>query len=120
MLGPTMATLPLRVVLNANTMVAQALEDLQAWLVQMILLEQVGLQQIAKLGPETMQVCSFQTLLNVEVPEAHGDHNDIDLMQHIDTMAGPGAFSTFAVHLVCTLNIEDVVIQATFNKHMVL
>lgn len=115
MSGPTFTTLPLKVSLNVNESIAQALENLQDWSVRVIPLEQTGLHRIAKLSPEAMQACSFQTLLNVEVPE----EGEADTLQHITTTAERGAFSTYAVEFICKLQPENVIIEATFDENVV-
>lgn len=118
MSGPTIATIPLRVKLPPSNMVTQALDRLQSWSAQMIPFEQVGLQHISKLGPEAMKATSFQTLLVVESSEAHISLSS-DVLQLIATTADDGAFSTYALQLVCTLEPERVIIHATFDEQVV-
>ncbi|KAK2766911.1 NRPS [Arachnomyces sp. PD_36] len=115
MSGPTFTTLPLKVMLNANDSIAQALDNLQEWSVRVISMEQTGLHRIAKLSPEAAQACSFQTLLNVEVPE----EGEVDILQQTNTTAERGAFSTYALELVCKLEPEDIIIEATFDENVI-
>lgn len=115
MTGPTIATLPLRVTLNSNDTVSQGLESLQAHMARMVLLEQAGLSNISRLGPDGELACSFQTLLNIESPSPENTEESGTFMEHAETTAGKGAFSTYALHLTCTMKSDTVDVEALFD-----
>lgn len=119
MTGPTIATAPLRVLINSDETVGQGLESLQTRMAQMVSLEQAGLSQISKLGPEGELACSFQTLLNIESPTSDEEEEDEAIMHHIDTIAGKGAFSTYALQLTCTMKSDVIDVEALFDDNVV-
>ncbi|KAF4769418.1 hypothetical protein HAV15_008425 [Penicillium sp. str.  len=99
MAGPTIATLPLRVQIDDNATVSHALRDLQERTVQLIPFEQVGLPEIAAMGPEAKQACSFQTLL----VEGRGEVENLGTtngpMEPMGTSSGDAASNTYAIQL---------------------
>lgn len=120
MTGPTIATIPLRIVIDPNVTVAQALEDLQSRTVQMVAFEQAGLHAIAALSPEATRACSFQTLLNVEGrEEVENMVADLEVLQPLDTTFENGAFNTYAIQFTCRLKKGQVTIEASFDEHVV-
>nr|POF14189.1 nonribosomal peptide synthetase tes [Quercus suber] len=64
--GPVISTVPVRVKLDQEQSVAQFLEDVQAQATEMIAFEQLGLQNIAKLGADAREACQFSTLLIIQ------------------------------------------------------
>ncbi|KAI4273878.1 MAG: hypothetical protein LQ337_004329 [Flavoplaca oasis] len=70
MIGPTIATVPVRITLDWSQMtVEQLLRQVQAQSAGMIAYEQMGLQRIRRLSPEAERACQFQTLLVVHAAE---------------------------------------------------
>ncbi|UNI16430.1 NRPS [Purpureocillium takamizusanense] len=67
--GPAVTTVPLRVLVDPEMTVATYLEDIQSQSNDLIMCEQFGLQNIAKLGEDEKQACEFRTLLVVHPPE---------------------------------------------------
>ncbi|OOQ91422.1 Nonribosomal peptide synthetase 13 [Penicillium brasilianum] len=71
-LGPTIATVPLRILINRENTVKVALDHIQGTLARMIPYEQAGLQRISRCSEDAAKGCKFQTLLIIEAP-ADGD-----------------------------------------------
>ncbi|KAF2752950.1 acetyl-CoA synthetase-like protein [Pseudovirgaria hyperparasitica] len=72
MIGPTIATVPVRITLDWSQMtVEQLLRQVQAQSANMIAFEQMGLQNIRRTSPEGERACQFQTLLVVHAVEAN-------------------------------------------------
>ncbi|KAJ5372016.1 AMP-dependent synthetase/ligase [Penicillium concentricum] len=120
MAGPTIATLPLRVKINDNATVSQALRNLQERTVQLMPFEQVGLPDIAAIGPEAKQACSFQTLL----VEGRGEVEDLGTgnyhpMEPIGTSSGDAASNTYAIQLAVMLK-PNMVTVAVSNDEFVI
>ncbi|KAF2468358.1 acetyl-CoA synthetase-like protein [Lindgomyces ingoldianus] len=70
MMGPTIATVPVRITLDWSQMtVEQLLRQVQAQSVGVIAYEQMGLQCIRRISPEADRACQFQTLLVVHASE---------------------------------------------------
>ncbi|KAG8416322.1 putative NRPS-like protein biosynthetic cluster [Metarhizium acridum] len=66
MTGPTIATVPIRVHVDPNMRIKDALEDIRTRGTQMIRFEQAGLQSIRSLSPEAALACQFQSLLVIQ------------------------------------------------------
>ncbi|RAL07616.1 amino acid adenylation [Aspergillus homomorphus CBS 101889] len=66
LMGPTIATFPVRVALDRNATIETSLERIQSWFSSAIPFEQTGLAQISKCSPEAAQACQFQTLLTIQ------------------------------------------------------
>ncbi|KAE8855450.1 hypothetical protein PTNB73_10107 [Pyrenophora teres f. teres] len=117
MVGPTIATVPLRVHLQKDQVVSTLLECLQQQATGMIAYEQTGLQHIAKMGPGPQHACSFQTLLVVQPAD--------DVLRSDDTLGewrGHSKlqdFTTYALMLQCTLAAEGVQITASFDARVI-
>lgn len=71
--GPTIATLPIRVRLDLNQSIARFLENLQEQMSTMIPYEQLGLSQIMDIDQGVKNAASFRTLLIVQVAESSED-----------------------------------------------
>ncbi|KAJ5971198.1 AMP-dependent synthetase/ligase [Penicillium vulpinum] len=120
MAGPTIATLPLRVQIDDNASVSQALRNLQERTVQLIPFEQVGLPEISAIGPEAKQACSFQTLL----VEGRGEVENLGTgnnhpMEPIGTSSGDAASNTYAIQLAVMLKPNEVTV-AVSNDDLVI
>nr|POF13487.1 nonribosomal peptide synthetase tes [Quercus suber] len=64
--GPVISTVPVRVKLDQKQSVLQFLQGMQMQATAMIPFEQLGLQNIAKLGVDEQEACKFSTLLVVQ------------------------------------------------------
>ena len=70
MMGPTIATVPVRITLDWSQMtVEQLLRQVQVQSAGMIAYEQMGLQHIRRISREAERACQFQTLLVVHAAE---------------------------------------------------
>jgi amino acid adenylation domain-containing protein len=65
-LGPTIATVPLRVWVDPGQRVSEALEKVQGKYAKQAAYENFGLQQISQQGDNAAAACQFQTLITVE------------------------------------------------------
>ncbi|CAA9959565.1 hypothetical protein PTMSG1_02982 [Pyrenophora teres f. maculata] len=116
MVGPTIATVPLRVHLQNDQVVSTLLECLQQQATGMIAYEQTGLQHIAKMGPGPQHACGFQTLLIVQPAD--------DVLGSDDTLGewrGHSKlqdFTTYALMVQCTLAAEGMQITASFDARV--
>lgn len=78
--GPTIATLPIRVRININETIYDFLEGLQAQFSAMIPHEQFGLSKILDINQNIRNAASFRTLLIIQVADAKfSDNQDIRL-----------------------------------------
>ncbi|GLA63112.1 nonribosomal peptide synthase [Aspergillus tubingensis] len=67
--GPTIATIPLYVKIQQSQTVMEYIGSIQQQMTTMIHFEQFGLHNIAKISPDALQACMFQTLLIIQPEE---------------------------------------------------
>ncbi|KAG5930352.1 NRPS protein, partial [Claviceps africana] len=109
MTGPTLATVPARVVLDWDETVESYLNRIQKQQVQMTTFEQTGLQNIRQMGTNAKDACDFQTLLLIHpaeqaaqlesrifAPSRQDDNED-------ETGAQIAQFVTYALTIECNL-----------------
>ncbi|KAJ4354970.1 hypothetical protein N0V95_003349 [Ascochyta clinopodiicola] len=117
MMGPTIATVPVRVRVRGKQTVSSFLESLQQQATAMMAHEQTGLQRIAKMGAGARHACSFQTLLVVQ--PAGDDLAGDGTLGEWRSSSGLQDFTTFALMLQCTLAAKGVHITASFDARVV-
>lgn len=100
MVGPTIATVPVRVVLDKTQSIKRLLHQYQAQAVEMTAYEQTGLQSIRGASTKAAAACGFQTLLVVQpddkdvedeselfVKRSHDDQNRDQGLADVDPYA---------------------------------
>ncbi|KAH7042794.1 non-ribosomal peptide synthetase [Macrophomina phaseolina] len=110
MAGPVIATIPVRVRLDRRTPVSKFLEDIQAQASDMVPHEQLGLQNIAKLGPDAREACDFSSLLVIQpaqVLELDGAREGSILIPSTDAAFAPETANYFTYPLVVQGHISD-------------
>ncbi|KAH1344162.1 hypothetical protein KXV68_000815 [Aspergillus fumigatus] len=100
-IGPIIATVPLRVRLKESSTVLEALKAIQDQSMEMIPFEQLGLRQIRKLSPEAEEACNFQSQLVVQ--PAWGDENRSLFATCEAGAAAEGGFAAYALSMICQL-----------------
>lgn len=118
--GPTIATLPVRVRLDAEATVLRLLEAVQRQATDMIPWEQAGLSSIRQLGEEASRACQFQTLLVVQ-PGAQQTFQEGGLFvsEAENQRSDSGAFDSYALSLVCTLEAGRLSLDFRFDSRVV-
>jgi amino acid adenylation domain-containing protein len=105
MVGPTIATVPVRVVLDREQTVGQLLLQVQAQAVEMTPFEQSGLQQIRRVSANAEQACAFQTLLVIQPTEADSaEQKRIFIENTCDEDK-----DTFALFDIQIINVESII-----------
>ncbi|PLN80798.1 hypothetical protein BDW42DRAFT_201049 [Aspergillus taichungensis] len=66
MVGPTIATVPIRTSLCPQGTISSALDQIQTLMTRMIPFEQAGLSRIAKTSEDAARACGFQSHLNIQ------------------------------------------------------
>ncbi|CAG8406371.1 unnamed protein product [Penicillium salamii] len=110
-IGPTIATVPVRINFSQERTVRGFLEDIQQQAISMIDFEQTGLQNIQQISKEAKRATEFQTLLVVQ-PSSYdrqttGDKKDL-LVPWTEDQKEKGieaynSFSSYAIMLLCQL-----------------
>ncbi|KAI9167870.1 Nonribosomal peptide synthetase gloA [Paramyrothecium foliicola] len=74
MMGITITTVPVRIVLDNTSTISQYLEEVQQYISQVKEHQHVGLQRISQLSPETRSAANFQNLLVIQPSDEDDDH----------------------------------------------
>lgn len=120
MIGPTIATVPLRVKLDRKASIQAALQTMHHQAATMVPFEQTGLQNIRRLVPAAKQACDFQTLLVIQPPPALPIVDAVQTAQEDDPDAGL-AFGSFGLVMECTIlqNQSDIKIAAHVDTNVI-
>ncbi|KAM3447983.1 hypothetical protein MY3296_008189 [Beauveria thailandica] len=121
MVGPAIATVPLRVRLDRSQTVAQFLIGMKEQAVKMIEFEQAGLSQISRVSAEAKASCQFQTLLVVQPIEETDIGSDLFLPDSDEDQDQGfiGSFDTYAVNVICDLEQDGLQLQITYDENII-
>jgi amino acid adenylation domain-containing protein len=115
--GPTIATIPLRVVLDSESPVSSLLEDVYDTAIELIESQHIGLQQIRDLNEDAKAACNFQNLLIIQ-PDQSGSPPEASLGL-VEVREAPRAFTGYPLVLECSMSAREVHLKA-FHNHEVL
>lgn len=104
MIGPTIATVPIRIQIKQQASVNDLLHQVQEYATDMIAFEQAGLQNIRKLDDWTRRGSKFQTLVVVQnIHDALKEGNDLEgsRLGVYKDVAQVSQFTTYALTLLC-------------------
>ncbi|KAI1658834.1 lysergyl peptide synthetase subunit 1 [Daldinia decipiens] len=118
MLGPTIASTPLRVLIDPSQEVLEALEDVQYRLVERNGYEQFGLRSIAQKGGDPAKSCSFQTMIVVEPDEPAEEAQGTWFSSH-SFLSELTSFSSHALTLRCQVSRKSIALTAIFDPSVV-
>lgn len=125
MTGPTLATVPVRIVLDKSKTVEELLVQIQTQVVDMTAFEQTGLQRIQRVSSEAKRACDFQTLLVIQPAADEREkavHDGLfkplnsegaNWTEMDDEMA---EFRTYPLSLECHLQDQGVVLSTRFDS----
>lgn len=98
--GPTIATVPIRICVNRQKSRRGLLGTIQTQAAEMTPHEHIGMAKLQRLSDHTRRGCRFQSLLVIQPPHDHSDevfdvdHEDVNLQR----------VSTYAITLECVLS----------------
>ncbi|TAQ84797.1 hypothetical protein B7494_g6879 [Chlorociboria aeruginascens] len=115
MTGPTIAAIPTRLRINAESTIVEALRKVQEHSLESIPFEQAGLQHINRMGTDATAACRFQSLLGIQ-PEQGTPPSMFSDWQDLSELS---AFSTYAITLICRPSYRSVEVEATFDPEVV-
>lgn len=122
MAGPTIATVPIRIVLDRDATINQLLGSVQRQAVDMIPFEQTGLQNIAQFNDEAALGSNFQTLLVIQ-PADQGESDPgrpfLDEPAGDQNKAQGRDFSTYAIVIECQLELDGVNLCIDFDSSVI-
>ncbi|TLD11150.1 hypothetical protein PgNI_05487 [Pyricularia grisea] len=121
--GPTIATLPIRVKLDTGTNVLGLLDSVQRQATEMIPWEQAGLSSIRQLSAEARRACQFQTLLVIQSGHQQQEQPLQDgalfVPKAVHQKSDSGAFDSYALSLVCTLETGRLSLDFRFDSRII-
>ncbi|KAF9884295.1 hypothetical protein FE257_001925 [Aspergillus nanangensis] len=103
--GPTIATVPIRVQLDQTQTVQASLAAIQEQSVAMISFEQLGLQRIRELGSDCAKGCDFQCHLGVQPPST-GAYPDL-IASETSIHQDYSAFTNYCLSVIYQLGGDD-------------
>ncbi|KAH7182279.1 peptide synthetase [Fusarium flagelliforme] len=121
-LGPTLATVPVRVQMNRNSSIAAFLKQVQQQSNDMIPYEHTGLQTIARYGEEFRQACDIRNQLIVQPAEIFGAAQTPELSHGlIKSLPNSGRqFDAFPLVMECVLDSEgSIELHAHFDTGVI-
>ncbi|KAG5933883.1 D-lysergyl-peptide-synthetase subunit 1 [Claviceps pazoutovae] len=118
-LGPTFACTPLRVSIDPQGKLGEALDDLQYTVVEQSLFVHFGAQAIRQLGPNAAAACNFQTVLAVEADGPDMREVDGSWFTRYDFLSDVASFSSHALTLRCKLSTQGVEVNAVYDEAVV-
>lgn len=113
-IGPTIATVPVRVSVEDTTQVSDFLATLQKQSTDMLPHEQFGLQNIQRLNGDAERACRFQSLLIVQ-PQSRG----VKDRMIVQTELFSKNYLSYALTIECTLSPNAIFIEATFDERLI-
>lgn len=117
MTGPTLATIPVRTMLNYQEPLKQLLSRIQQAAVDKAEIEHVGLQWIRRLSNYAEQACDFQTLLMIQpVLEKGSPSRLFEKSTEADAL---GAFNSHALLVACELEDEGLRLTVNFDADVI-
>ncbi|KAF2716895.1 acetyl-CoA synthetase-like protein [Polychaeton citri CBS 116435] len=118
--GPMVATVPVRVKLNAKSRLDELLQQVQTQAAEMTHFEQFGLQQIRRISPELEQATQFQTLLVIQPNEESAAELASNIFEPDQGGAATvDAFSTYALTVVCQVKERKLQLNLRFDSKVI-
>lgn len=112
--GPTITTVPVRILLDPSRSVAEFLQEVQEQALEMIPFQHRGLANIRRINSNS----HFQNLLIIQ-PKADADIDGIFLGRRLQSSSHVGIFDTYPLTMECTLNEEGIAAQAIFDPQII-
>lgn len=117
MVGPTIATVPVRIRVHRDASIFTFLETVQQQSTGMIPYEQTGLQRISKLASYTQLACSFQTLLVVQ--PGGNSFEDEEVLGQWESHSALQDFTTYGLTVQCAVSANGIHVTSSFDPDMI-
>ncbi|KAK1659545.1 non-ribosomal peptide synthetase [Colletotrichum godetiae] len=116
-LGPIIATVPLRIRCNGTSTVRDLLDSVQMSTINMIPFEQMGIQNIARINSSCRSACDFQTMMivqpEVDMAMTGGPFVGFHRPQDLDK------FRSHAVMFECNLGQHEVFLNVNYDPRYI-
>ncbi|KAI0886322.1 nonribosomal peptide synthase [Annulohypoxylon maeteangense] len=117
MTGPTIASVPVRVIINPEEAVSELLGRIQEQAIETVPFEQMGLQWIRRLNNDAERACQFQTLLVIQPANQKAEQST--LFEEADDSWELGAFNPYAILLECRLKDDGALLRISFDSNVI-
>ncbi|KAL8974053.1 MAG: hypothetical protein Q9197_001709 [Variospora fuerteventurae] len=117
MTGPTVATVPFRFRFEEGESVAESLQRIQNDSTAAVPFEQLGLQNISRLGACEATACDFQSFLVIQ--PAQQDECLPPMFSECQKSSAEAAFHSYALTVECQETMHSVDIIATFDPAVI-
>ncbi|KAM0262608.1 hypothetical protein ACHAQJ_001653 [Trichoderma viride] len=124
LVGPTIATVPIRAKVSKASIITELLEYMQHQATEMIPYEQMGLSAIRLISDESQQACQFQSFLVIQPQEQ--SINDTDLFVSESGHGGSNVeasryhgFNSYAFSLISTLTENKLKLEFCFDSDVI-
>lgn len=117
-IGPTIATVPIRLRVEADRTIGEFLDTLQNQAATMIPYEHEGLHNIGRLSQSCQDACNFQTYLVVQQQEDSASLDSGSLGRWEGESGRPNGLSTYPLMMECYLQRDGINVQATFDQEL--
>ncbi|PYI25693.1 acetyl-CoA synthetase-like protein [Aspergillus indologenus CBS 114.80] len=115
MTGPAIATIPLRLNLDPEMTVKNSLQQLREFCIAAMPYEHIGLQNLRRLSQGSSKACDFQSHVVIQPEETGSDW----MFSRKQDRSETGAFSSYAITLICQQRPGSIEIEATFDPHII-
>ncbi|KAI9729802.1 MAG: hypothetical protein M1818_008379 [Claussenomyces sp. TS43310] len=113
--GPTIATIPVRMLLDNSKSITMFLEEVQNQMTDAINFEHFGLQNMKRLSPGARAACSFQNLMIVQPPQA----SDSGVFMGLEPVKKPfNNFHTYPLVIECRMASEKLFVTTNFDSRV--
>ncbi|KAL9477702.1 hypothetical protein ACSS6W_007543 [Trichoderma asperelloides] len=124
LVGPTIATVPIRAKINKEITIAKLLNEMQYQATDMIPYEQMGLSAIRLISDEAQQACQFQAFLVIQPQEHYTKENDLFSSEstHVDSEVESRryhGFNSYAFSLISTLVENELKLEFCFDSTVI-
>ncbi|QSZ34083.1 hypothetical protein DSL72_005671 [Monilinia vaccinii-corymbosi] len=116
--GPTLATVPVRIILNTQEKALELLRKVQTKMIQMMPFEQIGLSGIQRLGGEMKRACEFQTILVIQPRENLAIDESFMGRRQMDVVNAT-VWDTNALTLECLLTSDGLKANAIYDSEVI-
>jgi amino acid adenylation domain-containing protein len=113
--GPTLTTVPSRVLINRTSSVADLLKMIASNVTKRIPHQHFGLSDIKRLGDDMAAACDFQNLLVIQT----SGEDVSESMWSVHDNASQGNFFTYPLVIECTMGPSDVEFLAHYHENVV-
>lgn len=126
MVGPVIATVPVRIRVDGQQPVARFLQEVQTQGAEMMPYEQMGIQNIAKIGPHARKACDFSSLLVIQpynilkdttnsLLQMRSSHDEDDAVS--SALAG---YFTYPLVWQCYVTDTETALHVTFDSSVLM